>query len=199
MEIYKIEDYKKNRKLVYLEEGTPAFCLYKKEIEQFALEEGKEIEAGVYDELISLLSKRARERCLYLLDDMSRTEYQLRSRLKDGFYPEEAVENAISYCKEKHYIDDRDYAERYVSIKSDTLSVCMIKRKLLEKGISREIISEVLEDSDITEADTVRRLIQRKYGDISGYDDEQKQKLIRRLLSRGFGYDSIKKAVERDI
>ena len=199
MEIYKIEDYKKNRKLVYLEEGTPAFCLYKKEIEQFALEEGKEIEAGVYDELISLLSKRARERCLYLLDDMSRTEYQLRSRLKDGFYPEEAVENAISYCKEKHYIDDRDYAERYVSIKSDTLSVCMIKRKLMEKGISREIISEVLEDSDITEADTVRRLIQRKYGDISGYDDEQKQKLIRRLLSRGFGYDSIKKAVERDI
>ena len=199
MEIYKIEDYKKNRKLVYLEEGTPAFCLYKKEIEQFALEEGKEIEAGVYDELISLLSKRARERCLYLLDDMSRTEYQLRSRLKEGFYPEEAVENAISYCKGKHYIDDRDYAERYVSIKSDTLSVCMIKRKLMEKGISREIISEVLEDSDITEADTVRRLIQRKYGDISGYDDEQKQKLIRRLLSRGFGYDSIKKAVERDI
>lgn len=199
MEIYKIEDHKKNRKLVYLDEDTPAFCLYSKEIKQFELKEGKEIDSGVYDEIISLLSGRARERCLYLLDDMARTEHQLRLKLKEGFYPEEAIDSAISYCREKHYTDDRDYAERYALAKADTQSRRMTEQKLSLKGISKELIAEVMDNLDINETETVKKILKKKYGDISGYDYEEKQKLIRRLLSKGFSYDAVKTAVSDEL
>ncbi|MCR5774272.1 MAG: RecX family transcriptional regulator, partial [Lachnospiraceae bacterium] len=117
MEIYKIEDHKKNKKLVYLEEDTPAFSLYSKEIKQFDLKAGEELTPEKYDEILEILSKRARERCLYLLDDMARTEQQLRRKLAEGFYPEEAADYAIAYCKDKHYIDDEEYARRYIELK----------------------------------------------------------------------------------
>ena len=195
MEIYKIEDHKKNRKLVYLEEGTPAFCLYSREIKQFGLEEGKELESPVYDDIITLLSKRARERCLYLLDDMARTEHQIRLKLKEGFYPEEAIDSAVSYCKDKRYIDDRDYADRFISSRADKLSRRMIEQKLYAKGISRETVSEVMEESEIDEKAAVKAAILKKYGDISGCDQEEKQKIIKRLISKGFAYETVKQAV----
>ena len=88
-EIYKIEDYKANRKLVFLDEDAPAFCLYSKEIRQFELKEGVELKDGVYGEILAVLTKRAKERCLYLLDDMARTEQQIRKKLKEGYYPDE--------------------------------------------------------------------------------------------------------------
>ena len=198
MEVYRIADHKKNRKLVYLEESAPAFCLYSKEISRFGLKEGEEIEPEVYGEIIELLTGRARERCLYLLEDMARTEYQLRRKLKEGFYPEEAIDAAVSYCRDRHYIDDLDYAERFVAAKSDGLSIRMIERRLTERGITAGIIEEVLEQSGISEEETVRGLIRKKYGDISGYGYEDRQKLIRKLLSRGFSYDSIKKACDND-
>ena len=194
MEIYKIEDYKKNRKLVYLKESTPAFCLYSREIKQFGLEEGGQIDQHTYEDIITLLSKRAKERCLYLLDDMARTEYQIRTKLKDAFYPDEAIDSALSDCIEKRYIDDRDYAERYAASKSKAYSRRMIEQKLYQKGISRDIIDDVMCQSDIDEAETVRELIQKKYGDVSGYSYEEKQKIIKKFLTKGFPYDSVKQA-----
>ena len=105
-EIYKIEDYKANRKLVYLDEDAPAFCLYSKEIRQFELKEGVELTDGVYGEILAVLTKRARERCLYLLDDMARTEQQIRKKLKEGYYPEEAIDSAIAYCTRRAWIQN---------------------------------------------------------------------------------------------
>ena len=194
-EIYKIEDYKENRRLVYLDEDAPAFCLYSKEIRQFGLKEGLELTEGVYGEILAILTKRARERCLYLLDDMARTEQQIRKKLKEGYYPEEAIDSAIAYCKEKHYIDDLDYAERFIASKSGSLSRRMIEQKLYEKGIDRETASKAMEDSNISEEGTIRAFIQKKYGDISGTEYEGRQKIIRKLLTRGFAYDTIKQAM----
>ena len=197
MEIVRIEDYKKNRKLVYLEEDTPAFCLYSKEISQFGLKEGEELSEEVHGRIKELLSKRARERALYLLDDMARTERQIRDRLKEGMYPDEAVEYAVAYCRRKHYIDDGDYARRYITLKAGTYSKRMIEKKLLEKGIDRDTVSEALEELDVSEAETLRELIRKKYGDISDISFEERQKIMRRFLSSGFSYDSVREAMDQ--
>ena len=197
-EIYRIEDYRSGRKLVFLDEGAPAFCLYSKEVKKFELKEGMKISDELYGELVTLLSKRARERCLYLLDDMARTEYQLRKKLEGDHYPEEAIDNAVSYCREKHYIDDEDYAKRYISSKSASLSRRMMEKKLMEKGISREIISEAFEDVPVCETETVRSLIEKKYGDTSGLSFEERQKIIRRFANAGFAYDAVRQAFDHD-
>ena len=196
MLVVKIEEYKKNRKLVYLSEDTPAFCLYTKEIAGFDIEEGKELSGETFEKIMELLSKRARERSLYLLADMARTEYQLRKKLKDGMYPEEAIDSAIEYCKGKHYIDDEDYARRFISSKADRLSRRMIEKKLYEKGIDRDTITLAFEDAGISETDTVRSIISKKYPGMSEWTFEDKQKVIRKLLNAGFSYDAIKDALQ---
>ncbi len=180
---------------MYLEEGTPAFCLYTKEITRFGLKEGEELSDEIREKITELLSKRARERALYLLDDMARTEQQIRNKLKEGMYPDEAVEYALSYCKEKHYIDDADYARRYISSRADRLSRRMIEKKLCEKGISRDIIADALEESPVSEVETIRNLIEKKYGDIADSSFEERQKIIRRFMGAGFSYDSVKDAL----
>ena len=195
LEIYKIEEYKKNRKLVYLDEGTPAFCLYTKEIKKYELAEGSIISEEVYGKIVELLSKRARERCLYLLESMARTERQLRDKLKDAYYPEEAIEYALSYCKEKHYVDDLDYAERFIASRSATLSKKMIEQKLYQRGIGKDVMEQAFEEADIDEEEALRSLIERKYKDISDLSFEDRQKVIKKLMAKGFSYDAIKAVI----
>ncbi|MBQ2453672.1 MAG: regulatory protein RecX [Lachnospiraceae bacterium] len=195
LEIYKIEEYKKNRKLVYLDEGTPAFCLYTKEIKKYELAEGSIISEEVYGKIVELLSKRARERCLYLLESMARTERQLREKLKDAYYPEEAIEYALSYCKEKHYVDDLDYAERFIASRSATLSKKMIEQKLYQRGIGKDVMEQAFEEADIDEEEALRSLIERKYKDIADLSFEDRQKVIKKLMAKGFSYDAIKAVI----
>ncbi len=195
LEIYKIEEYKKNRKLVYLDEGTPAFCLYTKEIKKYELAEGSIISEEVYGKIVELLSKRARERCLYLLESMARTERQLRDKLKDAYYPEEAIEYALSYCKEKHYVDDLDYAERFIASRSATLSKKMIEQKLYQRGIGKDVMEQAFEEADIDEEEALRSLIERKYKDIADLSFEDRQKVIKKLMAKGFSYDAIKAVI----
>lgn len=194
-EIYKIEEYKKNRKLVYLDEGTPAFCLYTKEVKKFELAEGGVIPEEVYGKIVELLSKRARERCLYLLESMARTERQLKDKLKDAYYPDEAIEYALSYCKEKHYVDDLDYAERFIGSRSATFSKKMIEQKLYQRGIGKDVMEQAFEEADIDEEEALRSLIERKYKDIADLSFEDRQKVIKKLMAKGFSYDAIKAVI----
>ncbi|MCR5746953.1 MAG: recombination regulator RecX [Lachnospiraceae bacterium] len=194
-EVYKIKDHKNNRKLVYLDEEAPAFCLYLKELKKYNITEGSYISEKEYDEIISLLSKRARERCLYLLESMARTEKQLRDKLKEGYYPEEAIDFAIDYCKSKHYVDDRDYAERFITSRSRTLSKRAIEQKLYLKGIRKEIIDEAFLINEPDESAVITELLRKKYSDITGYSYEEKQKVIKKFLNKGFSYEAIKSAI----
>ena len=196
LEIYKIEDYKNNRKLVYLDEGAPAFCLYAREISKYDLKEGDVIPDTIYEEIISLLSKRARERCLYLLDSMARTERQLRDKLRESCYPEESIEAAIEYCKKKHYIDDADYAERFIASKADKLSKRAIEQKLYEKGIDKETVANAFENNDLDEVRTAKALIAKKYGDISDMEYESRIKMVKSIMSKGFSYTVAKEAIK---
>ena len=195
MEIFRIEEYKKSRRLVYLEEEAPAFCLYAKEMKQFDLKEGGELSDETYGEILEILKKRARERALYLLDDMPRSKDQIRKKLKEGYYPTEAIEFAITYCEEKHYVDDLAYAERFIEEKRDLLSKRMIERKLYERGIDKETQEKAFSECGISETDTVKALIEKKYKGILDQGFEERQKIIRKLLAKGFSYDSIKTAL----
>ena len=195
-EIYRIEEYKKNRRLVYFDEGAPAFCLYSKEIKKYSLCEGYVITDDMYQEIMELLSKRACERCLYLLDGMARTEKQLRDKLKESFYPDEAVDYAISYCIKRHYIDDLDYAIRFISSRSSTLSRRMTEQKLYQKGIPKDIIEQAFAETDTDETGAIRAIVKKQHIDESSLTYEDRQKLIKKLLSRGFAYDSVKEVLQ---
>ena len=98
MTVTKIEPLSKTRYKVYLD-GQFAFTLYKGELSRYHIAEESVIEDDIYDSLRLIVIKRAKLRAMHLLSDMGRTESQLRTKLKQGGYAEDAVEAAIRYVK----------------------------------------------------------------------------------------------------
>ena len=77
----------KRKSKVFLEEGF-AFVLYRGEVERFGIEEGKELEADVYQRILTeVLLGRAKERALYLLKSSGKTEAWMKKKLKEAGYP----------------------------------------------------------------------------------------------------------------
>ena len=87
MIVTEIEDCGSGKRKVYLD-GQPAFVLYRGELSGCHIEKDQELPEAVYREIIDeILWKRIRMRCLYLLKSMDRTEYQLRTKLKQNSIP----------------------------------------------------------------------------------------------------------------
>lgn len=87
MTVSKIEPLSKSRYKVFIE-GQFAFTLYKGELSRYHIAEDNRIDEEVYDILRKLVIKRAKLRAMHLLSDMGRTESQLRTKLKQGGYPD---------------------------------------------------------------------------------------------------------------
>ena len=84
-------------------DGQFAFVLYRGELSRFKLREQEEIPASVYREITEeILPRRAKLRAMHLLTRRDYTEQEIRQRLRKGKYPEEVIEEAVSYVKAYH-------------------------------------------------------------------------------------------------
>lgn len=195
MTVTQIVPVDKRRSKVFLDEDL-AFVLYRGELRQYQIKEGEELEEQLYDEIVdTVLCKRARERVLYLLKASDKTEQELRRKLQDGFYPEKAVNYAINFVKDYHYIDDRDYARRYVESQSSKKSRRQIGYNLQQKGLPKEIIKELLEEGPVDEQSQICQYLKKK-----GYlgrelDRTERQKAMQALGRKGFDYEEINRAM----
>ena len=148
-----------------------------------------------------VLVKRAKKRCLNLLQKKNYTEYKLREKLKEGCYPIEVEDIAIEYVKSYGYIDDYRYAEEYVFYHKTTESRKKIEEKLKRKGISSNIIEQVFSESyeegeaEETEMQQVIKLLQKKHYDEETMDWKEKQKIYLFLLRKGIRSSVVKKAM----
>lgn len=91
---------------------------------------------------------------------------------------------------ERGYVDDRKFAEYYVENRfvKKGVSKKRLMMELMKKGVSREIIEEVVNGRDDTEE--ILKIIAKKR---NKYDDE---KLIQYLCRQGFSYETVKNLVE---
>lgn len=192
MKITAIEPLDKRRSKVLFEEGF-AFALYKGELRKYQIKEGGELTEEVYHEIVSLiLSKRARERMVYLLKSADKTEQELRKKLKDAWYPEEAVEAAISFGFRHHYIDDVRYAKRYIEFQGKRKSKKEIAYKLRQKGISSDIICKLLEENLIDEKELVKAYLRKKRIDPHSLTREEWYKAALALARKGISWEIIR-------
>lgn len=197
MQILKLEPYLKTKTKVYFDEDRPAFVLYNTELRKYGLKESMELTDELYCEILNeILIKRARQRALYLLDDYSRTEAQLRKKLNEGFYPDEAIDAAIAYAKEKHYLDDAYYAQEFAAVRTQKKSRRMVAMEMAARGIDRETIAAAIDGLKTDEKDTICSIIRKKYPDVSMLDNDARNKLLRSLISKGFSYDDCRRALE---
>ena len=80
--------------------------LYRGEARTYRIQEHASLSYRQYEDLMkNTLGKRAKKRTMHLLEQMDRTEYQLRDKLAQGGYPAECIDDAVAYVKEYHYLD----------------------------------------------------------------------------------------------
>ena len=101
MTVTKIDPLTKTRFQVYVD-GYPAFVLYKGELSRYEIEPEGELDKEVYEEILQkVILKRAKARALHLLNDMGRTEAQLREKLLQGGYPESVAKDILTELPKK--------------------------------------------------------------------------------------------------
>lgn len=140
MTVTEIAEISKSRSKVYLDQEF-AFVLYKGELRLYNIREGAELTQEDYNTILhEVLPKRAKLRSMNLLKSREYTEEQLRRKLREGFYPEEVIEEAIEYVASYHYIDDLRFAMSYMTSYEGSRSRRRIEQDLKGKGISRETL-----------------------------------------------------------
>lgn len=162
--------------------------LYKGEVRKLGLQEQTVISREKYDEIIyEILGTRAKKRAMFLLEQMDRTEHQLRDKLMQNGYPAVCVDLAIDYVKKYHYIDDLRYATNYISYQQKRKSRQKLKIDLLTKGIDKNVVEQALDEAfDSDEQIKIRQLLEKKHYDPKECDRKEKQKTYQYLMRRGF-------------
>lgn len=153
---------------------------------------GDEISA---EELKKLVEKSelnsAFERAVGYLSSTPRSKREIEQYLRDKNYAREIIDQTIQKLDSYHYTDDRLYAESFIRSKSKKYGSFRLQAELRKKGVSSEIISELLEGGG---NDGVYNVAQ-KY--IRSHRSCDRQKLKRFLAGRGFSWESISTAVSK--
>ena len=125
---------------------------------------------------------------------------KFKNRKTGEFYEKKGVSNisveqVLSRLIEKKYIDDEKFAKFWVENRNQRKgsSIKKIKSELFSKGVSSDIIEQVLSESNRNDEDEIQKIITKK---AKKYTDEQK--LIAYLARQGFSFDEIKKAISKE-
>lgn len=179
------------------------FALYKSELGKYAIKKDSELSREMYDTIMDeVLLKRAKLRCMNLLKNRDYTEYQLVSKLKQGFYPERIIDAAVAYVISYGYVDDIRYARSYIEYAGRSKSGRQVENDLVRKGISAENIRKAYsqcsgEDSIVAEEDLICKLLEKKHFDRQNATYEECRKMAGFLYRKGFLPDKIYKVLGR--
>lgn len=195
MTVMEIVPFGKQKSKVILDEGF-TLVLYKGELGKYRIRQGEELREETYKEILTeVLMKRARERVIYLLKASDKTEQELRQKLKEGYYPQEAIDYAIGFLKEYKYIDDERYGERYVEFHSERKSRRQIQYELQKKGLDKEVISDILEEHPIDEEAQILAYLEKKRKNISELDQKERSKIMAALGRKGFSFEVVNRVL----
>ncbi len=198
MQVIQILELDRKRVRIRLEDGCE-FALYKGEGRQYDLQEGGELSQEQFEDIRrEILIKRARKRVMHLLEKMDRTEEQLRVKLRQGYYPEDVIEDAIGYVKGYHYLDDLRYAQNYVRSHRGKKSRRMLQMELQKRGVAKEWIQQALEEEyeQENEQEQILKWIRKKDYSSDTADLKEKQRMYQFLLRRGFRPNDILHALD---
>lgn len=186
-----ITPFDKKRSKVFFDEDF-ALVLYRGEIRRFQLKEGSVLSEEKYRELLTeCLIKRAKARVLHLLKMTDKTEQELRRKLEESFYPQEAIDAAIEMAKGYRYVDDERYVGRYIRTYAGKKSIKQLRSELLHKGIDRGIIDAGFEENPVDEEEQARRILKKRGYRRDSADLAENRKTAAALARKGISYDVI--------
>lgn len=202
MDTYKITELKQgvrnpDRVNVYVNSKF-AFSLDISQVVDFGIKIGREISEEELEEF-----KKASEfgklyqRTLEWVLTRPRSEKECRDYLYKKIFEKKLdknyIDRIIAKLAEKNYLNDARFAEYYVENRfvKKGVSLKRLKMELMKKGVSKEIIEEVLADTDRNDTEELKKMILKKR---SKYPDDEK--LTQYLCRQGFQYDLVREMIQ---
>lgn len=120
-------------------------------------------------------------------------------QIEDDFEQVQPVnlEALLDDLVERGYLSDERAATQLLHARRHRFGTQRITREMHQKGISEELIEQVLPELKDSELETARGVWQRKFGTLP-HDAKEKAKQMRFMQSRGFGFDVIFKVLSHD-
>lgn len=196
MKITSVKQQTKNQQRfsIYVD-GDYSFSLSESQLLETGVHTGMELDAEKLAELKSQSDfGKVVDRTFNLLSYRPRSEWEIRMYLQKHKQPSSIIERVVEMLRNKKYIDDEDFARRWVEAKrrGKPVSTLKLRQQLKQKRIEDSIISEVLSDGH-DEKNDLRELVTKKQ---HRYPDQQK--FMRYLAGQGFRYDDIKSVLSEE-
>lgn len=136
-------------------------------------------------------------RCLDLISRRPRSRWELEDYLKRKGYDAEQTSQIILELNDKGYINDHDFARRWVDNRRllKSISDRRLRLELRQKRVDDSVVDIVLEENPADQKAIIKELIEKKQRQ-TRYKD--KEKLIAYLARQGFYYGDIKEALEEE-
>lgn len=184
-----------DRYSIYVD-GKYAFPLGESELLNIGLRIGQEFTDLELEQLKQkAVIDKGFDRALNLIMRRPRSEWELRDYLKRKDYDETCTGSVLVRLKERGYVDDADFAGRWVESRRllKNTSKRRLHQELKQKRVPDEIINEVIENDDTDEREVLRELVEKKRKQTK-YQD--KTKLMQYLSRQGYNYGDIKEAMD---
>lgn len=196
-EITAITPQKKDKTRCNIEVDGRFYCGMKLvTVMQNRLKVGSEVTAQRLSE-IQLESEKetALDKALSHITATMKTEREIRDFLKKKGYLEDVQEYVVEKMREYRFLDDAAYARAYAESAAKKKGARWIAAELKKKGIAEDTIETALsclEGEDDAARDTLKRYLRGK--DVT--DRKVLQKAYANLLSKGFDYETARRALE---
>lgn len=166
-------------------------------ITKYDLHEGDEL---TQDEIETLLLQeeklKIRNRAYKLLQYRDRSTKEITQRLLDKGFDETLVSDVIDEFRHDQTLDDERFAHAFVHDYTHVTprGNVFIQKELRKRGIAPDVIARELSLRD--ERTLMLQFIERKLSDLQASDPKQRQKMVHRLLDKGYSsplvYDIIR-------
>ena len=192
---------RKSEFLVKLSDGSEIRVL-ENQLSRFGLEVGASVDRAQAEEInFAYAYGIARQAAMRLLKVRPRTELELKRQLLSRKIPGGAANRLIEDLKAEGHVDDRVFARLWIGekISGGTHGRRLLEHQLRTKGITREVLEEVLaaDYSVEVEAGVARELAVKKLSRFGHMQEAAaRRRVFGHLLRRGFASEVAADAVQ---
>lgn len=165
---------------------------------ELGVQDGSELSDDEWQVLTDRINyRKALNKAADLLSRRSHSAYELKTKLLRTC-DEEAAQRAVDRFVELGYLDDEAFAKELAAhlFNNKHYSPNNVKNELYKRGIQKDIINKILDETENDPVDSVIQIILKKYR-IKLHEENGRQKTVAALMRKGFSYSDIKDALYR--
>lgn len=161
------------------------------------IKDGTDIDEDEWNKLVTKINfKKAVDKCYDFLSRRDHSVKELKIKLLRTV-DENSADAAIEKMLELGYLDDEKYAQTLVRhlLDNKNMSKNFVKQEMYKRGLSADIINNILENTEFDNSANCVELITTKYRNKLRAEGG-KDKVTAALMRKGFSYYDIKHAFE---